>query len=1056
MRETTFTLLLALWNVVYSFNIDLDNSKVYEFKLQTNESLFGYSVALRNTQGKELMVGAPLETQNAQRSGSVYSCGLNTKQCQMLKDYKDSTPSNQDQRKHNMMGVTLAASGDTIMAGAPRWWIKRSPAIYYRGRVAVLKSDDTVDYETVPCEDEGYSNYAFGYCEAGMSSSSMTYNNLPLFVVGAPGSVNFKGALFTVYRRGSIRVSRTKEDRLEANSYMGYAVTTGKFTDPSQSGYVTDIAGGAPRGSVMAGKVIIYNVKNSYRITEEMVIQSPDDQVGTYFGAAVYAVDLDNDGKDDLVVGAPQFAKIMDEGRVYVYLNRKGPRFTGFDQTSVLEGDNQQGARFGSSIANIGDINKDGFQDIAIGAPYGGVDGKGMVYIYNGGQNGLRVNQPQRIAASDVSNTPPQGFGISLAGGVDIDNNKYPDLAVGAFRDAKAYVLRTKPVIKLTTKLSTSADAVPSRKSDKFSCGGLQQLDSYNCLDLEVQLSYTGEGVADSITVEATIDFDKNGLPKRAKTPTGLKSLVVQNITLTKDIAKTETIKVAVLISVDTDVVSPIEFTAKYKVHIDQSKCTNTPCAILDAFGESNADTHEITYLRECKSESTCLPQLEMTTSLDLPRNKDLDPKQVRYGVVYQVDMLADIVNLGEAAYQSVMKLNFSSDLQVIGVEVNKASINQRKIVSLNAALMQLQFPLANPISPNETVSVLAKFSVSKSRPTQREYTFTAEATAFGDMVGKKNKGEEKIDVNIETCVGVSASARPQNFQYLLNLAKPPPPSSNTTLRNESVKVDVIGNAVTYSFIVQNRGNLPVENLKAKMNTAVQIEGLDLIYVVYVEVDGAPCKTDFNNLNYVTKYQQTDGDGNPTNPGGNTNNNRRRRRNTDDDPEQQDDDDGNAAKEKEIITCFRQGSCKKYTCDIERIEPNKGAIIKMYARFWDYNLGKPEVQDFKGVKSEVEVEFVGSDKDYYIQRNDEKCQFLTDTTVFMSPELENKKAPPVPWWVLLLSVAGALLLLAIAIAILYKVGFFKRNRKIKEITGPTETGHDATNPSTDDDYDDDE
>ena len=63
--------------------------------------------------------------------------------------------------------------------------------------------------------------------------------------------------------------------------------------------------------------------------------------------------------------------------------------------------------------------------DIAIGAPYGGADGKGMVYIYNGGQNGLRVNQPQRISASDVSNTPSQGFGISLAGGVDIDGNGY-------------------------------------------------------------------------------------------------------------------------------------------------------------------------------------------------------------------------------------------------------------------------------------------------------------------------------------------------------------------------------------------------------------------------------------------------------------------------------------------------------------------------------------------------------------------------------------------------------------------------------------------------------
>ena len=53
MRKLAVAFLLALWNAVNSFNIDLDNSKVYEFKLQTNESLFGYSVALRNTQGKE-------------------------------------------------------------------------------------------------------------------------------------------------------------------------------------------------------------------------------------------------------------------------------------------------------------------------------------------------------------------------------------------------------------------------------------------------------------------------------------------------------------------------------------------------------------------------------------------------------------------------------------------------------------------------------------------------------------------------------------------------------------------------------------------------------------------------------------------------------------------------------------------------------------------------------------------------------------------------------------------------------------------------------------------
>ena len=64
----------------------------------------------------------------------------------------------------------------------------------------------------------------------------------------------------------------------------------------------------------------------------------------------------------------------------------------------------------------------------------------------------------------------------------------------------------------------------------------------------------------------------------------------------------------------------------------------------------------------------------------------------------------------------------------------------------------------------------------------------------------------------------------------------------------------------------------------------------------------------------------------------------------------------------------------------------------MYARFWDYNLGKPKVQEFKGVKSEIEVEFVGSDKDYYIQRDDEKCQFLSDVSVLYYKQwVQNEK-----------------------------------------------------------------
>ena len=46
-------------------------------------------------------------------------------------------------------------------------------------------------------------------------------------------------------------------------------------------------------------------------------------QYGSYFGASVCAADLNGDGLDDLLIGAPTFMQKYDEGRVYVYINRE-------------------------------------------------------------------------------------------------------------------------------------------------------------------------------------------------------------------------------------------------------------------------------------------------------------------------------------------------------------------------------------------------------------------------------------------------------------------------------------------------------------------------------------------------------------------------------------------------------------------------------------------------------------------------------------------------------------------------------------------------------------
>jgi hypothetical protein len=196
------------------------------------------------------------------------------------------------------------------------------------------------------------------------------------------------------------------------------------------------------------GAVWILFMDDDGRVDQQQKISSNAGSFGgdlnddDLFGSAVAGIgDLNNDGAFDLAVGVPGDDKGgADRGGVWIlFLDAEGKvrqQQKIADDTGGFGGNLDDDDRFGSAVADIGDVNGDGIPDLAVGSPNNdsGSDNAGAVWILMMQADG-KVDAWQKVSDSaggfNGNLDADDHFGAAITGIGDLDNNGVPDLAVG-------------------------------------------------------------------------------------------------------------------------------------------------------------------------------------------------------------------------------------------------------------------------------------------------------------------------------------------------------------------------------------------------------------------------------------------------------------------------------------------------------------------------------------------------------------------------------------------------------------------------------------------------
>uniref|UniRef100_G3NV77 Integrin subunit alpha 7 n=1 Tax=Gasterosteus aculeatus aculeatus TaxID=481459 RepID=G3NV77_GASAC len=1045
--------LLTLSSPAWGFNLDTTHTL---HKFGDHGTFFGFSLALHQQLTPEpqswILVGAPQAAGQGllkgSRPGALFRCPITPEEydCERV-DIDGDVNLERESKDNQWLGVTVKSQGigGKVVTCAHLYEIRqrvgqtsetRDPI----GRCYVLSEDlterDDLDGgEWKFCEGRSQGHEQFGFCQQGFSVSFSPDNNFILF--GAPGTYNWKGLLFMASPVEDVLLYKTLEpssrptafEDVAHNSYLGFSVDSAMGI--MRLGELTFVAG-APRAN-HTGAVVLLRKDNVYRLVPQHIFWGKE--LASSFGYSVATADLNRDGWTDLIVGAPNFFDRKAEigGAVYVYLNPFGHWD---DQARPIRLNGTYDSMFGITVSNIGDLDQDGYGDIAVGAPF---DGDGKVFIYRGSDSGIETKPAQVLDGRDFD---VRRFGYSISGGLDIDNNHYPDVAVGSLNDS-VVLFRSHPVIHVLREVSIDPQFIDL---EQHNCKVLSVcvLTFVNTPSISLHASPLVLLPPSALVVhfEADTERRKLGLPHRVNF-LGRSSLVPEytqkeEVELHRQRHPVCTTATFQLHENIRDKLRPISLAITHTIkpvpprRHSAAKRLEKLAPVLSV-SPSNTLHSEVNFLREgCGIDKICQSNLQLryqfgtrplTSDLFTPLPKDEDDVQVfslseQRLVVLEISVTnapSDPLHPeedGDDAHAAQLIISLPNTLSYAG-----SRIPPQVGCQANQNGSQVECDLGNPVKRDTKL----KFSINLS--TSNITIETTELTA--DLLLTTISEQPELapvtafaKVVIELPLSVSGLARPHQLFF----------SGKVKGESAMTSVEDIGSPVDFEFVVANPGQA-LQTLGSAFLNIMWPYGLAnekwLLYPASLTFEGHPdtqCTTAgvLNPLNLHSSSLA----------------------------ESPQPDKVISAPCKDYCTIsppnedclLGSARCVLFQCPLHSFSGQ--AILKIHARLWNSSF----IEDFPAVSALellVRANITVKSTIKHLLLKDAAAQ--VPVMIYPEPGLVDQYW--IPWWIILIAVLAGILLLTLLVCILWKCGFFKRSERRRHYETEYYRAHLGVQPS---------